>query len=676
VVSAFGRASRVALVASVAVITLFQLAFHPDLTPALQWAAIAALVAGLLAGPLASGLGVAVWVVAAPLAPALLRAATGREGPVLDLVWMAGLAGALVRSAPRTRWSLPPLWRLLLGGGVLVLTLAWPLVAARELNFHWHTFREDSAVNSWAMLTAAQVLVWSLYVVQCQLLGVLFFDWLWGRFARESSTLPRAVHALWVGATVAGVVAVYQGWIDLTFLSTPFWANERRAAGTLLDANGYGMLAALAAPTAAWCLRGRLPLAIAVFAVNGVGLWMSGSRTALIGAVAGVLGLMASLLLHRRGGATSPAAREPRRMSRAAVALVTVVLVVGALVVAGGAIGPLRRIADVPLSRAGLADLWSRGGYGTIAVQMVRETPWTGVGPGMYHVIAPDYWRVTQQTGLPFDNAQNWWRHQAAELGAGAVPVMAWSVLLAIGVLIASPRAGRNDAWVPRALLAGVGVASLVGMPTQSPIVLLWFFALAAWWGATSAGVLAEGRVRPWFERVLVIAVTALVVLHGAETAALARGWLSVPERARRAHRDYVTGAYDLEPLAGATFFRWTSGNAQFRWAVQTRWLMLRLWVPHPDAKASPIHVTVSSRCGVLVDETMTSSVPLSIGFELPEGLDVFEASIRTSRTWQPSPAPPGDTRQLGVAVVSDWLRAAEAVHEQHRFVSVNPCDS
>src|SRR6185436_12065860 len=201
--------------------------------------------------------------------------------------------------------------------------------------------------------------------------------------------------------------------------------------------------------------------------------------------------------------------------SRAAAAVVAVVLVVGALVVAGGAIGPLRRIAEVPLSRAGLSELWNRGGYGTIAVQMLRETPWTGVGPGMYHVIAPDYWRVSKQMTLAFDNAQNWWRHQASELGVlGALPVLAWSALVAGGVLLAAPRRGRGDAWLPRALLAGIGLASLVGMPTQNPLVLLWFFALVAWWGTASTGPVPEGRLSAGAGQAVAWALLVLVVLH------------------------------------------------------------------------------------------------------------------------------------------------------------------
>jgi hypothetical protein len=75
-----------------------------------------------------------------------------------------------------------------------------------------------------------------------------------GRFSREANAPPPAVHALWLGATVASVVAIYQGGIDLTFLSTPFWANERRAAANaarrqrLRHAGGAGRAGGLLVP--------------------------------------------------------------------------------------------------------------------------------------------------------------------------------------------------------------------------------------------------------------------------------------------------------------------------------------------------------------------------------------------------------------------------------------------
>jgi hypothetical protein len=48
---------------------------------------------------------------------------------------------------------------------------------------------------------------------------------------------------------------------------------------------------------------------------------------------------------------------------------------------------------------------------------MTREHPLTGIGAGSYRIIAPDYGRALLNDALPPDNAQNWWRHQIAELG-------------------------------------------------------------------------------------------------------------------------------------------------------------------------------------------------------------------------------------------------------------------
>ena len=69
-----------------------------------------------------------------------------------------------------------------------------------------------------------------------------------GATVAAAETTDAAVHALWIGATVASLVAVYQGTVDLGLLSTAFWAARMRATGTMLDANAMGVCAALAAP--------------------------------------------------------------------------------------------------------------------------------------------------------------------------------------------------------------------------------------------------------------------------------------------------------------------------------------------------------------------------------------------------------------------------------------------
>jgi hypothetical protein len=73
--------------------------------------------------------------------------------------------------------------------------------------------------------------------------------------------------------------------------------------------------------------------------------------------------------------------------------------------------------------------------------------------------MAPDYWRTMAQDKLPFDNAQNWWRHQVAELGVVAsLPVLIWSLLIAWLVLT---RRSRPDARIETQTLRGSWSASV-----------------------------------------------------------------------------------------------------------------------------------------------------------------------------------------------------------------------
>src|SRR5262245_8861613 len=239
------------------------------------------------------------WVVAAMFAPALLRAVTSREGPVLDLFWMAGLSASLIRTASWSRWTLPPRWRALAGGLALTVSLAWPVILARETGFDIGGLTDEGAINSWGLLSAPQVAAWLLFVAWTQLLGLLWLEWVCRQFDEAPDRVPAVVHGFWISATLASLVAVYQGTADLTFLSTPFWAARARATGTLLDANALGICAALAGPLAFLALRDpRVPrwltparhgdatvrnaITFLVFVVNIAGLWMSGSRAAML----------------------------------------------------------------------------------------------------------------------------------------------------------------------------------------------------------------------------------------------------------------------------------------------------------------------------------------------------------------------------------------------------------
>jgi hypothetical protein len=654
--------SKAAALISALLIVALQIAVHPDATPALRAAAALALIAGWLAARVSRQSIHAVWLFLAPLAPAALRAITGREGPILDLIWMAGLTGTLLRSVAWTRWTFPPAWRVLLGGWALSLSLGWPVIVAREINFDPHLLRDAGVVNSWALLTAPQVVSWTMYVALTQLLGLLWFDWVYGRLAAAPDRTPRPVHALWAGATLASLVALYQGAVNLAFLSTPAWASLRRATGTMLDANAYGVTAAIAGLVAVLALRRRssryaLSAAVVVLFVNLAGMWMSGSRTALICAIGGVAGLGAGLW-------RSPW-RSPRRLVPTA-ALATLV-VIAALVAMGPAVGPLGRLLEAPGGGTGnvLASLWNRGGYGTIAVRMLRQYPLTGVGVGAYHVIAPDYWRVMTDRQLPFDNAQNWWRHVAAEFGMlGGASILLWSLLVVWLVCVGRPRPGqRVTATALRGLIAGLGACSLLGMPTQTPVVLLSFFLLVAWLSV----LLQQPDLQPLAKRTQAgwVAVALLAILYGSGHLLLAQGRLSLESRAVAAHHELDIGSYPLEGQPGSGQFRWTAGHAHFIWPARTRWLMLRVWVEHPDMAVKPVHVTIDAPCGLLLDRTLTTSDPVTVGVELPEGQPIAQVDVRVSRTWRPTTYGVPDSRDLGAALVTDFVSGPSVLAQQ-----------
>ena len=131
------RASKIAATTSVLLILALLLAAHPDMTWLLRGLTVMALVSGWFAFAIRfppAGQTI-FWLFVGAIAPALLRLLAGREGPVLDIVWMAGLAGALLRTTQWSRWAMPFPWNVLVGGWTLALSLSWPVLVAREIGF-------------------------------------------------------------------------------------------------------------------------------------------------------------------------------------------------------------------------------------------------------------------------------------------------------------------------------------------------------------------------------------------------------------------------------------------------------------------------------------------------------------------------------------------------------------
>jgi hypothetical protein len=675
------RISKTAAAISVALIVLLLLAFHPDITPTLRTLTIAAAIAGAVTPASRRSAMHTAWIATAMLSPAVLRAITSREGPVLDLFWMAGLSVSLLRSESWSRWSLPERWRAPAGGVALTLALAWPVLLAREIGFDPRTLTDEGAINSWALLNAPQVAAWLLFVVWTLLLGLLWLDSTCRDLRGAPDALPRVVHGIWIGTTIASLVAVYQGTIDLQFLSTPFWAARARATGTLLDANAFGVCAALAPPLAylalrrgAWA-RGTSPargrdgavanaIVFFVFVVNLAGLWLSGSRTAMLcGAVA-----MTTFVIATWSSFT-PFAR--RIIPWAAVAALAIV---GLIVLTSKTIGPAQRLSEIPTGvRAALSTVFTRGPYGTIANQMIRDHPLVGIGVGSYQILAADYWRRLNDDTLQFDNAQNWLRHELSEMGiVGTAMLFIFAALVAWHVVMRPARPDRRvEATIVRGLVAAIGISSLIQVPTQTPIVMLSFMLLVGW----TTVLIPERQPQPSAAamRWLWIAATVAAVAYAGGHLVLADGSLAVVERARRAHLEYAAGTYPPE-VADGVRFRWTSGDARFVWPAKTRWLIVRVWAQHPDIAARPVRITLTTNCGVILNEEFASTMPLNLGVTLPDQPDAIEAHLQISRTWRPSDHGSNDERRLGAAIVAEFVDDPSLTQAQRRHVVLSAC--
>ena len=594
-----------------------------------------------------------VLLAAAFVAPGLLSLTLGGVRPQYRSLWLLPMAAALLCVASWREWSLPRHWRPLLVLWALVLAVSWPIVALRELDFRPALLYSSIVTNG---LAADPPAVWThavTTVALTQLLGILWFDWLLGRSWGTACgrSWERDVAApLAVSAAVACAAALYQAWIDPTWLSFRVWVAAHRAPGTLLGANGLGMVAATWGPVTAgllWRTHGRSP-ALAALTLGWLGVWASGSRTALATIVIATACLAWAVLRDSGWRAW--------RVLPAATAVT--VLVVG-LAWTARTVGPLERVwATLPSPNATdlqrfARDMWERDGYGSAAVAAIGRFPLAGVGVGTFDRLSTDV--AYQLTGrrIPPDNAQNWWRQQAAELGVvGAAIALAWTAMLVW--LIARGRA-FGDQRVAAASVAGAmlgfGAASMLGVPAQNPPLTLSFWTLAFMLTALAAPRLLEPEpgvpltrwtgVALW---VIALSVTA-VQLHDA------RHELRPPYRAMQVGLRYGYGFERGGVTPEGERYWWTTRHAVFVFRPDRRVLEFRAAPMHPDLTRSPVRVEVWLRNEKIIDRELREPAPIVVRVPVRETGRGVMIETRVSRLFRDET---GRARGLRITVRSE----------------------
>jgi hypothetical protein len=579
------------------------------------------------------------------LVPAIFLALRGEFESSGWLVWIAALIGLMLQGRASLRWTLPPLWRIPLAHWGLVAAVGWPLVMLRESDFDFGLI--PSAFGALSAFAALIVMT-----------GVLWFDWLYAAYrSGESDAFRREI--LWpmsLGWCGSAAIASWQAFGHVAFLNPPFWSTLGRVSGSMADANPFGVISAMFGPlVVALVMDGQRRrgwwLAFVALPVSWLVVWASGSRSSMPLAFVGVVSTVWGL--WRLSGS-----RRVTVLSSVAVAAIAVTVGLILTQSQSSLVGPFARFnADF---RPRLDPNWlveardkllTRDGYGVIATTVIRESPIVGVGVGAFSPLVYLYsWRLFHRV-IPADNAQNWIRHEFAELGAlGSVGWITWVVMFS--GLLATARINRQHlaGTVLRGLLIGFGLISLVGVPAQNIAVAVMFWTIAFAFAGEAGRWRRQVEASTSSARVLWALVWVLVGLYAAVMVYVGMTFLRPPLQAMRAGLSYASGFY---PKDEDSPHAWTGKRAVTVVPVSGPWLALESIVNHPDAYKNPVAVKVWVDGKLVVSRSVTSSYPITADVELRPGTDRVMIETWVSRVNRPSDFGGDDKRELGMAI--EW---------------------
>lgn len=661
------KLSKSAVVASAALAVGVALYLASGTVRTLPAYGLTAFVLALLGSRLNPGFATASVLLTCYLAPTAITLAFGPPYiAAYFTVWLAGMLGLIAGTSDVTRWRLGPALRMALASWALMVAVAWPIVALREFDFSpvaiWSWKVSNTGIGVPPKFAALGV----ANAAAIQLVSLLCIDWIVGRYGdRRDQSYPREV-ILWlgVGCLVSIAVAIYQAAVDINFLNSGAFSSVGRASGTLRDANPYGILAAIWGPAAVALLMALgdaiwFP-AVLVLVISWCGLWVSGSRNALAVSVIGL-----GVVVWHLWPTLSRRSRVWLVVGCGAMSTATVGF---AMLVRGTVTSPVTRFIQTfpvaTLTAGGITPLvtrvWDQYHYGATAWRMIHDFPWFGVGEGAFSLIVVDYGRAAGYR-LTVDNAQNWFRHQFAELGVvGSLGWIAWTLMFAYLIVTGRShnRSKSSMTGIVRFLPIMFTLVSLAGMPTMSAPAAITFCVFAAWYLLLIDSSPLDRMLRSALSvSSLWIVVWAVVAVFAAGTAYSASHGLRVAARAAEFDWPYSYGFYGPE-MGPVGEFRWTGKQGVIVLQAPKPWMKLTVSVNHPDLAREPVDVKVWRDSEEVLRATLKTTNPVTEYIRVPAGDKRIVLETQANRVLRPADFGLQDPRELGVMVAWDFIDA------------------
>lgn len=663
--------TRGVVVASTIVAAFLEAYLATEYSPMVLWVALVGFVALAIAGSRLRGWALPVILAATYLAPAILLVVNNGENFSLDIVWLLPLLGLIVSGPGASRWSLPERWQWPLITWSMIVSIAWPIVFLREADFAPWILPLERVSNTSIGISPWQVGLNVVYFALSHNAGILFVDALCRWFRDRRDAFRREVLVpLAIAATIAALVAFYQGFVDLSFLNRPFWTYMIRASGTLADPNKLGAVVAFWTIGAVVLARGfdqcwRVTITVAAIALGSGTVWLCGSRTGLAAVIVSVAIAACEVVRYwwsHRAGVRIDLRRVAIYSGGAILLAAAMVLVLQRAsthtIVARGSLGYLPIVGDRGMLDSARELLWERFGYGPAAIEMIKEHPIDGIGVGVFHSQSYDFGKVAGYTISERDNAQMWVRHHLAELGIlGSLPLLWWCGVFG-RLMFTRPAGDVLAVRMLRGVMIGFFVASTFGMPAQSIAIVMTFWVFAFWMllevDPSPSAKTTKGLSPSW-----IAAAAVLIAVHAGATVVDAFGDLRPRERAQRFGWYYRYGFVqpddvEVDPGGNPVGRRWTTKDALAVIPVKGKVLKFVGWIDHPDADVKPVHTQIwaDSR---LIYEGDLKRTPLFLDIPATPEKKYLVLEITVDRLFRPSDSGKRDARELGLSV-RDWV--------------------